>query len=364
MYAKGDPAWDKPNVTWGKRIMPPFIGTYISKKDFVNWIKKNEIELIIFNEQRWFQPLLWCKELGIKTIAYIDYYTEISLPLFNIYDGLICNTKKHFDAFRNHPNASYIPWGTNVSLFKPASEGLVDEKRVTFFHSCGYDGDRKGTDLFIKALAECGDVDFKAVIHTQKDLKAQFPGLSDTIDRLSAQGKLQIITKTIPAPGLFHLGDVYVYPSRLEGIGLTIAEALASGLACIVPDMGPMNEFIDESCGATIRLDRTFAREDGYYWPKCEISISHLAELIRFYSSNKDLVARQKRAARQFAESKLSATENFQLLFPLMANTKFLEPTPELTSSIQKFDNTGLQRFTQNRFSVGVYRLYSLLKRN
>ena len=31
MYAKGDPNWDHANVTWGKRINSPFVGTVIHK---------------------------------------------------------------------------------------------------------------------------------------------------------------------------------------------------------------------------------------------------------------------------------------------------------------------------------------------
>ena len=84
MYAKGDPNWDHANVTWGKRINSPFVGTVIHKKDFMRWIARNNIEAVLFNEQHWFQPVLWCKEAGIKTIAYIDYYNERTIPLFDV----------------------------------------------------------------------------------------------------------------------------------------------------------------------------------------------------------------------------------------------------------------------------------------
>ena len=48
-YAKGDPNWDKENVYWSKKYSG-IITTYIYKKEFQSWIKKNNIELILFNE--------------------------------------------------------------------------------------------------------------------------------------------------------------------------------------------------------------------------------------------------------------------------------------------------------------------------
>ena len=56
--------------------------------------------------------------------------------------------------------------------------------------------------------------------------------------------RIEFIEKTVSAPGLYFRGDVYLYPTRLEGIGLTICEALASGLPVITTNDAPMNEFV------------------------------------------------------------------------------------------------------------------------
>ena len=153
-YAIDNPKWNIPNVKWGKRTHS-VIPTYICQKDFVNWIKEKEIELVIFNEQRYFQPIIWCKELNIRTVAYIDYYTADTIDLFNIYDALICNTKRHYSVFKWHPQAFYIPWGTNVNLFVPRHNNdnePLDDHEVIFFTSAGMDWYRKGTDLLLKSF--------------------------------------------------------------------------------------------------------------------------------------------------------------------------------------------------------------------
>ena len=50
-YAQGNLIWDSEKVTWGKR--GKFYSKYridIQKKDFLNWIKLNNLEIIFFNE--------------------------------------------------------------------------------------------------------------------------------------------------------------------------------------------------------------------------------------------------------------------------------------------------------------------------
>lgn len=356
-YAKGDPKWDCSNVTWGKRINSPFVATVIHKKDFLKWIRKHQIELIIFNEQHWFQPLLWCKKLGIKTIAYIDYYTERTIPLFDIYDALICNTHRHKQAFSTHPNAYYVPWGTDIELFKPAHGGLVSKDYVTFFHSAGVSGHRKGTDLFIRALSLMKCKDFKAVIHTQKPLLVQFPELSNIIADLEREGRLEVITKTVTAPGLYHLGDVYVYPSRLEGIGLTIAESISCGLACIVPNNGPMNEFVEDSFGSKVPIERYYARADGYYWPKCECFVEELAKTMDEYACNIERVLDCKIQARAYAKNHLSHTKNFKALNTFVKKTEFSPISMSTENSINSYDNFGLKRLQKYYLKLQLYRL-------
>lgn len=107
-YAKGDPKWDLPFVHWGKRLHWAGSGK-IDKQDFINWMKSNKLDAIIFNEQRWWQPIIWAKDFGIRTRAYIDYYTEETIEKFAAYYFLVCNKLRHYSAFKWHSGASYLP---------------------------------------------------------------------------------------------------------------------------------------------------------------------------------------------------------------------------------------------------------------
>ena len=94
----------------------------IHKKEFKKWIDINTIETILFNEQQSWEPILWCKKWKVKTVAYIDYYTEETVSLHDAYDLLICNTKRHFDAFKNHHNVKFYKWGTDLKIFKSSDK--------------------------------------------------------------------------------------------------------------------------------------------------------------------------------------------------------------------------------------------------
>lgn len=355
-YAKGDPKWDLPNVYWGKRSkFIEYYASYIVKKDFVQWLKRRQIEVVLFNEQHYFAPVVWCKEIGIKTVAYVDYYKEDTIPLFNVYDCLICNTKRHQFAFRNHPNAQYLKWGTNISTYKPVADA---HERITFFHSAGMGPVRKGTDILIRSFKNCKRRhDALLLIHTQVSLPSVFPDLAKTIEELQKEGSLEIVEKTIPAPGLYSKGDVYVYPSRLDGIGLTLMEAISSGLPCITVNNGPMNEFIEPSFGSLVDIEYFYSRSDGYYWPVGVASERHLTETIDSFIEKKDEMPIMRRAARDYAERELDFQKNCESLHAIIESSECSSIDNRLVSRIQSFDQVVIKRIM-----YFFYRLYQPIK--
>ena len=332
----------------------------IHKKEFKKWIDKYKIETVLFNEQQSWDPIIWCKEWGIKTIAYIDYYTEETIELHNAYDLLICNTKRHYEAFEKHKNVKYFPWGTDLNLFKPKN---IDNKTPTFLHSCGFSPSRKGTDSVLRAFENI-ELDFKLIIHSQIDLIKEYPELTYIINKLEKSEKLEIITKTVPAPGLYYLADYYVYPTRLEGIGLTISESICSGLVPIIPDCPPMIEFLPEQYKYKIKVNREVSRFDGYYWPQCIISVNHLEELINLAIKefpNQNL----KSSLKEWAIQKLNFRKNFKGLEFLIENLKFYNLDPKTKKLINSFEAKRPinHKKLNNLMNLFILPLYAIIKR-
>ena len=317
--ARTDPNWNPPYVTWGKKSIP-FVLTAIDLDDLQKWVESCNIELVIFNEQWNWPPVVLCNKLEIKTGAYVDYYNEDTIPLFDAYDFLLCNTRRHYSVFDWHPQCIYIPWGTALDLFKPHSLEPVRAGNVTFFHSSYHGAERKGTDLVIKAFAELPEQAI-LIVHTKAELKEVFPSLKTTVENLERSGRLISHHETVSAPGLYHLGDVYVYPSRLEGIGLTIAEALACGLPVITSNNPPMNEFVEHGKnGRLVAIDRLVARPDGYYWPKCYPNMESLREQMNYYIDNINDLKLFKTQARAWAEAKMDWGKNSAFLSERVTN--------------------------------------------
>ena len=322
-FAKKSSAWDKEYVTWGNE---PIWGIPmpIDIEHLKNWIIQNKLEIVFFNEQKDFIPVLECSKMGIITGAYVDYYTPDTVPLFSVYDFLICNTKRHFQVFSWHPQCFYIPWGTETRIFIPRENEPRDTRPLTFFHSTGMSPYRKGTDLLIQAYEKVRG-ESRLVIHSQVDLNRLLPESKEILQSLKEDGKLTLIHRTVEAPGLYHLGDVYVYPTRLEGIGLTIAEALSCGLPVITTDCPPMNEFISQDSGRLVKVGEERIREDSYYWPESIVDIDSLADNMQFYVDKIAEIENFKAAARKQAIENLDWYKNSDSLPSLFDRMKKME---------------------------------------
>lgn len=342
-YAQGDVEWDHPTITWSKKhSRSKHTEFYLS--EFEHWINRHHIETVFFNEQHWWPPVLLCHTLGVKTGAYIDYYKEVTLPYYHLHDFLICNTKRHYEAFQWHPQAYYVPWGTDINLFNDSTSSKHPDV-LTFFHSAGMSPKyRKGTHWLLEAFEAINHAHIRLLIHTQTDLYRAMPTYTSLIDRLVKGGKLEIIQRTVAAPGLYHKGDVYVYPTKLEGIGLTIAEALSCGLPVIVPDYPPMNEFVNQQNGRLVAVDRLFSRSDGYYWPQCKVSLPALTKAMQYYVDHFSRIKALKAAAREYACTYLDWKKNAQTV-PAIFNESIFITDKLLPTDVRLEQN--LPRFIQ-----------------
>jgi glycosyltransferase involved in cell wall biosynthesis len=334
--------WTDSRVTWANTYeFPGTIRFY--RQELYQWIITNKIDIIFFNEQRWWQPVLWCKEWRIKVGTYVDYYTRKDMDCFTIYDFLVCNTKRHYEVFSWHPQCFYVPWGVDLTVFcPPASKLPSDGNALTFFHSSGMSPYRKGTDLVIKAF-ESISKPHKLIVHSQVPLIKYFPNLKTLITSLLESGRLTIIQKTVEPPGLYHLGDVYVYPSRLDGLGLTLPEAIACGLPIITTDQAPMKEFCDPSFSLLVQIEQFNERNDGYYWPLSQPSIEHLKKCMESFCERTSEIKQYKEIARKFAENRLDWNNNSMSLKNIFLSTKTHMVQPETIAKINKIESVFIE---------------------
>lgn len=311
-FAKGVPEWDFPWVTWAEKRFGESM-TGVEPDHFKKWIDKNKIELVIFNEQNDFRILQECKKWGLPIVAYIDYYKKHDIEKFKVYDGLICNTRRHYSVFKDLPNSVYIPWGTDVEYFSNRQSPLKNRyKKVIFFHNAGFLGKnkRKGTSEVIKAFKRIKNRSKRLIIHSQVSLLGL--GAGQFLYAVFSP-RIRIIRRNVY--GLFHMGDVYVYPTKHEGIGLTICEALASGTPVITTNNPPMNEFvIDGYNGKLVDVVKFVPRSDNHYWDEAIISVESLQKNMEFFLENKNKLNTYKQNAREYAEKERDWNKNGKIL--------------------------------------------------
>lgn len=324
------PFWRSANVTVGSTHSAL---TGIHRRELRRFIEKHQVEALIFNEQRHWEGVIEARETGVLTGAYVDYYRADSVRLFELYDFLVCNTRRHLGVFEWHVQAYYVPWGADCELFQPRVRG---ERALTFFHSAGWGGfnDRKGTSVTLEAFARVrGDV--RLVIHSQRALR-QYPERCQAIMRNDK--RIEFIEGTVDPPGLYHLGDVYVYPSRLDGIGLSVPEALASGLPVIAPNEPPWSEFVQFGCGHLLPVTRRVGRVDGYYWPEVEVSVDGVAEAMSEYARDPERAFAEGRAARETALTTLDWSKNGMELGKIVAAARRREVQEDLRLEARRHD--------------------------
>ena len=147
---------------------------------------------------------------------------------------------------------------------------------------------KKGQDLLVtaveKLLAEDPDLNMHCVL--AGDI---YKGQQEAYDALTAHvaeaGLGNVITFTgglapDDVPAFLHTLDLFVLPSRFEGFGISLIEAMACGLPCVASDLqGPAEIIADESLGTLVApgdadalagslklaIDRLHA---GYYDPR------------------------------------------------------------------------------------------------
>lgn len=304
IYARGgeihptsDPAWAGPDVTWQPQ-RKGWDSTAISIGKMSAWVVENSIDVVLFNEQHFWPSVVAIRRRFPDLVlgSYVDYYTADTVKQFAMFDFLFCNTRRHHKVFSWHPSAFYIPWGTDVDTFAPR-DSERSNSTLTFLHSAGMNLERKGTRILVEAFLML-EAEAKLILHVQQPINEA----SEFWEWVESCPRIKLINQTIGPPGLYHLGDVYVYPTNLEGIGLTICEALACGLPVITTDCAPMNEFVTHGVdGFLCSPDEFRGRSDGYYWAEAHYGPEKVLDGMNYFLERQSHIDEFSNQARKNA---------------------------------------------------------------
>lgn len=160
---------------------------------------------------------------------------------------------------------------------------------------------RKGWPLVARVWGEL----FSAVQHTEVYVKTSVPGEG----KLVREGNMIFDSRRLPLDelvALYESSHGFLYPSMGEGFGLTVAEAMASGLPCVstaVTGHGDFvnasNAFIIDTASASVnpKLGRESVADDGTYELQIPMASSCAIQMGRVMSDYASARVKAKRAA-------------------------------------------------------------------
>ncbi len=194
---------------------------------------------------------------------------RMRLGCFFMSDLIVSKSKALTDAFlefgRSREKLVEIPNGVNTDKFRPLSQlskiglkkelGLPEDKKIVLF--VGLFSQRKGVDLLIRAWREIRKVTKDSAIlviigstdTSYHEINSGFINNVKTVINTEGMGsEIFFIEKSLSVEKYFQSSDLFIFPSRREGFGTVIIEAMATGLPCIISRIeGITNHIIDNN---------------------------------------------------------------------------------------------------------------------
>lgn len=208
-------------------------------------------------------------------------------------------------SFGMDPEKTVIfPWGIDLRNFSPKpsvqsnnrKSKTVNRKSITLFCNRTWES-IYGVDVlakaFVKVAANNPNVDLILLgggsqgVHIRQILMN-----GGVLDRVYFGG--QIGQKDLPR--WYHMADLYISPSHIDGSSVSLMEALASGLPCLVSDIPGNREWIVEG-------------QNG--WLFRDGDVNDLAEKISHAIKNRRSFKKIGESARKTAEQKADWKKNF-----------------------------------------------------
>jgi glycosyltransferase involved in cell wall biosynthesis len=231
--------WDQPDVTPASRFETP-LGEYLE------WIDANSIEVVLCDQNYQFDELRRIRERGVRTIGRFvwEHFTaEHVEPARAAYETVYSVTEAERDRYRGWGlETPRVPWGIHPELLA-VEPRRADDGLVRFVFPGGFLGHRKPAEPVVEAFARARAENARLLIKAQVE-RSRLERLQPLVD---ADPRVELLLADEPWDehlAAIAANDVSVSPSRWEGLGLPLYEAMAFGMPTITNDDPPMNEVI------------------------------------------------------------------------------------------------------------------------
>lgn len=236
-FVARDDVWDQPNVTAASDFAIP-------RREYEGWAAANGLEAVFFDQNYQWEEIAALRRQGLRTIGRFvwEAFAPDDVPgAVEAYDVVYsvteCEQRRYAQLGIDSPR---VPWGCHPELLEV--EARRSEPPVKLFFPGGFMSKRKPLRLVLRAFAEVDDPRLRLVI------KSQVPRRGDFVDEMSARDPRLVVERDdLPAGDhlrLFASCHVCLAPTRWEGLGLHLYEAMAFGMPVVSTDIPPVNEVV------------------------------------------------------------------------------------------------------------------------
>jgi 1,2-diacylglycerol 3-alpha-glucosyltransferase len=243
-----DPVWDQPGVTEAG-------AADITSDVYGAWVAENGIEIVLCDQNDQFEEIGGLRRNGVRTIGrfvWEHFPPEFAAPAREAYDVIYSLTRAEQERYGTFGiDSPLLTWGCHPELIAVGEEAKRDGDVVRFVVPGSFMGRRKPFAEIVEAFTRTRDPRFRLLVRGQLDRRAKRLGRA-------AGGDERVEIELEDRPTAEHLRqfascDVCLSPSRWEGLGLPLYEAVAFGMPSITNDSPPMNEIVlDEVNGVCV----------------------------------------------------------------------------------------------------------------
>lgn len=261
--------WDQPGVTEASDWeVPP--------EEYDRWIADNGIEVVHWDNCYQHEEIARLRQSGVKTVGrfvWEMFSPEDAAPAKEAYDVLYSMTRCEQARYAGFGIESpYVQWGLHPELLEAAEKaklgagsverGATDagsnlraptSDLVRFYFPGALLGPRKPHREVVEAFRAARGDNLRLIF------KAQLERRMNYLENAAAEDpRIELVIDDMPTDehlALFAGCDVCLGPSRWEGLGLFLYEAVAFGMPQITNDSPPMNEVVRDGVNGLLVSD-------------------------------------------------------------------------------------------------------------
>jgi glycosyltransferase involved in cell wall biosynthesis len=233
--------WDQPGVTEGSAFELPL-------DEYLAWVEANGIELILCDQNYQFAELAELRRRGVRVLGrfvWEHFTSEYLEDARAAYDSIYSVTEAEQQRYAGWGlQTPRVPWGIHPELLEVPLE-RADDGLVRFVFPGGFIGHRKPLEPVVEAFVRAERSELRLLVKAQVERDR----LRKLLPLIEADGRIELrLGDEEWEPHLRTIAacDVCITPSRWEGLGLPLYEAMAFGQPTITNDDPPMNEVVSD----------------------------------------------------------------------------------------------------------------------